>query len=77
MSQYVPKVGDVVRLNAHGLTQVGGLKTPEQVDAQVKGSRVLAVTRAAVEPEVVYDVDLEGPFFPFLLTNYSLEPVDE
>lgn len=71
--EYLPMVGDIVRLSAKGLS-TAPLRTPEQVDAHTKGSRVINVSRADVEPPT-WDIDLEGPLGAFLLTHLDVEPM--
>ena len=58
----------IVRLTDAGLHQLGGLRTNEQIRAQMRGVAVTAVSLAYTVPEV-YNVDLAAPFERFLLTS--------
>jgi hypothetical protein len=71
--EHLPEVGDLVRLSAKGLS-TAPLRTPEQVEAHTKGSRVIGVSRADVTPPT-WDIDLEGPLGAFLLTHLDVEPI--
>lgn len=66
------KVGDVVRFNAHGLSQIGGLRTPEQVAAHTKGVKILAIEDAFTVPPSAM-LWLEEPFYSFLTTDWDVE----
>lgn len=70
-----PRFGQLVRLTFQGMNQVGGINTPEQLNAQNTGFKVTRVSLAHTEPEV-YNVDVDGPFAHLLLTSCDVEPVE-
>lgn len=72
MRKYIPNEGDLVRLSANGLRQVHGLRSQEEIEAQMRGVRVLQVDPADTVP-VCYDVELEAPFDKYLLTEQDVE----
>lgn len=66
------KVGDRVRLNRHGLRQVHGLKTPEELEAQRAGAEILAIEAVATDPPCSY-VELSGPLGRPFITDLDIE----
>lgn len=66
------KVGDRVRLTRHGLTQIGGLRTPEAIEAHQKGSVIERIAPAHTEPPA-WCIYLDGPLGVFLLTDRDIE----
>lgn len=73
MTEYVPKVGERVRLSRRGLQTVRGLRSPEEIDAHLKGSIVVNVEPVDTIPPC-YAVDLDGPLGMFLITHLDVEP---
>lgn len=74
--EYVPVVGDVVRLSSRGLLTVGGLRSPEEVEAHTKGCKVIGVESVPMTPPT-WAVDLEGPLGRFLIMHTDVEPVGD
>jgi hypothetical protein len=67
-----PERGMRVRLTDEGLRQIGGLRSNEEVHAQVQGVPIVEVSRAGTTPEC-WNVDLAGPFDAYLLTSPDVE----
>lgn len=71
---YRPNVGDKVRLSAQGMMSIHGIETPEEFKAQLDGSLITRSTAVPCSDAELYDIQVDGPFGKFLLTNFDLEP---
>jgi len=71
-SEFIPHVGDLVRLNAHGLRTIHGLKTPEEVCAYRDGSRVVSVEPIDTVPPL-FAVEIDGPLGRMILNHTDVE----
>jgi hypothetical protein len=71
----LPQVGDRVRVTPHILDTIGGLRTPDQVDAYNKEHVVVGIWYPDPKDHSWCAVDLNGAFGKFMLTNLDVKVV--
>ena len=69
------KVGDVVRLNNHGIWMVNGLSDIEEVAQQVSGAKIVEMLSDSHAVPGVFPVTLEGKLGQYLIDTNCIERV--
>lgn len=71
-----PLPGDVVRLNDHGMQQIGGLRSAEAI-RQAQRMTITGVYPNMTEPQETYPIEVDQPLIGrFLLTHVDVDLIE-